>query len=80
MVETDPNGSGGDHGGGFLAWNPLGLAAAIVICATFILVTGLALFHSGEIGVMVHGLAFLVTGALVVGFIVYTATLSGDEH
>ena len=82
MTQSEPGGAAANEetGGSVLAWNPMGLVLALIICSVFVGLTGMALFNSGEVGVILHGLAFLLTGAVVVGFIIYTATLSGDEH
>ena len=82
MSDADPTAPPeNDHSGRpLLAWNPLGLVVAIVICASFVGLTANVLIASGDLAVIAHGMAFLATGALVVGFLVYTATLAADDH
>jgi len=57
--------------------NPVGVIMAAGFLAAILWATLPILFRSGQTGVIVHGLAFLLTGALVVGGILYASTL-GD--
>lgn len=57
-------------------WSPLGLALALAFIGTLLVVVLPVLLHSGDVGAIVHGLAFLLTGGLVAGGILYQSTLS----
>lgn len=58
-----------------LPWSPLGIAMALLFAGTLLVVVVPVLLHSGEAGVVAHGLAFLLTGSAVAGAILYTSTL-----
>ena len=56
-------------------WSPLGLAMALALIGTLMVVVVPVLLHSGDVGVIAHGLAFLLTGGAVAGALLYVSTL-----